>query len=423
MTIIKQRAVTEKGHQRNLRAYINDDKKVLLRDSQNMEDCKNLNRWATFMEETRKAFGHDKAARRVRDKKTGELVQAKNTIMYHQILAFLPDECDINGGKLSPEDCMRYAKEYVRRHYPNQQVVLALHNEYCKEDKTHRYAVHMVINRSDLSTGKRLAEGLSKSAKVERASRIRKMDKAWGLKQVERDERNSSVHKKQPSKVEKEIEGRGGKSYKTNLRELCRIAAERSQDIYEYREMLEGWGVDTQFRKGRLYVTDTDNSKYSFSLAKLDADLNQNGLNRTFRANVVADIREKGRQAHEERVAVEAERQRVTGIRDAYLEEMRKTYLDYRKKAHGLEGTALAAFPKLELKRPPKEVVDDPEVKRLWLAYRRGADELRVEMASEVPYARKPKKGGGTSGSGSQPRREAPSMGKDERGHERTDVR
>ena len=130
MTIIKQRAVTERGHQRNLRAYINDDKKVLLRDSQNMEDCKNLNRWATFMEETRKAFGHDKAARRVRDKKTGELVQAKNTIMYHQILAFLPDECDINGGKLTPEDCMRYAKEYVQRHYPNQQVVLALHNEY-----------------------------------------------------------------------------------------------------------------------------------------------------------------------------------------------------------------------------------------------------------------------------------------------------
>lgn len=423
MTIIKQRAVTEKGHQRNLRAYINDDKKVLLRDSQNMEDCKNLNRWATFMEETRKAFGHDKAARRVRDKKTGELVQAKNTIMYHQILAFLPDECDINGGKLTPEDCMRYAKEYVQRHYPNQQVVLALHNEYCKEDKTHRYAVHMVINRSDLSTGKRLAEGLSKSAKVERASRIRKMDKAWGLKQVERDERNSSVHKKQPSKVEKEIEGRGGKSYKTNLRELCRIAAERSQDIYEYREMLEGWGVDTQFRKGRLYVTDTDNSKYSFSLAKLDADLNQNGLNRTFRANVVADIREKGRQAHEERMAVEAERQRVIGIRDAYLEEMRKTYLDYRKKAHGLEGTALAAFPKLELKRPPKEVVDDPEVKRLWLAYRRGADELRVEMASEVPYARKPKKGGGTSGSGSQQRRDTQSIGKSERTPERPDVR
>ena len=277
MTIIKQGGVSSKSHQRNLRAYINDDKKVLLRDSQNMEECKDLKRWASYMERTRKTFGHDKAARRIRDRKTGELKEAKNTVLFHQIVAFLPDECDLNGGKLTPEDCMRYARDYVGTYYPNQEVVFALHNEYCKEDKTHRYAVHIVINRSDLSTGKRLDEGRGKEAKVRRASRIRKMDKAWGLKQVERDERNSSVHKKQPSKVEKEIEGRGGESYKMNLRELCRLAADRAENIYEYREMLEGWGVDTQFRKGKLYVTDTDNSKYSFSLASLDADLNANG--------------------------------------------------------------------------------------------------------------------------------------------------
>ena len=35
MTIIKQRAVTEKGHQKNLRAYINDDRKVLLLSTPN----------------------------------------------------------------------------------------------------------------------------------------------------------------------------------------------------------------------------------------------------------------------------------------------------------------------------------------------------------------------------------------------------
>lgn len=301
MTIIKQRAVTENGHQRNLRAYINDDKKVLLRDSQNMDGCTNIKRWATFMETTRRRFGHDKASRMVRDKKTGELRQSRNTIMYHQILAFLPDECDINGGKLTPEECMAYAKEYAAKFYPNQQVVFALHNEYCKEDKTHRYAVHMVINRSDIQTKKRLNEGRGQKAKVERASRIRKMDKAWGLKQVERDERNSSVHKKQPSKVEKEIEGRGGESYKMNLRELCRLAADKAENIYEYREMLEGWGVDTQFRKGRLYVTDTDNSKYSFSLAKLDADLNANGLEERFLQNVEADIEAKGAEIAEAR--------------------------------------------------------------------------------------------------------------------------
>ena len=80
MTIIKQGGVSSKSHQRNLRAYINDDKKVLLRDSQNMEECKDLKRWASYMERTRKTFGHDKAARRIRDRKTGELKEAKNTV-------------------------------------------------------------------------------------------------------------------------------------------------------------------------------------------------------------------------------------------------------------------------------------------------------------------------------------------------------
>ena len=130
MTIIKQSGVSSKSHQQNLRAYINDDRKVLLRDSQNMEHCVNIKRWATFMEATRKRFGHNKSARHVRDKETGELVEAKNTIMLHQILAFLPEECDINGGKLTPKDCMRYAKEYVAKYYPHQEVVFALHIEY-----------------------------------------------------------------------------------------------------------------------------------------------------------------------------------------------------------------------------------------------------------------------------------------------------
>lgn len=388
MTIVKQTGVSSKSHQKNLRSYINDDRKVLLRDSQNLEHCTNIKRWATFMEATRKRFGHNKAARHIRDKKTGELVEAKNTIMLHQILAFLPEECDINGGKLTPEDCMRYAKEYVATYYPHQEVVMALHNEYCRADKTHRYAVHIVINRSDLETGKRLDEGRGQQAKIKRASRVRKMDAEWGLKQVERDKRNSAIHKKQPSKIEREIEARGGESYKTNLRELCRIAAERARNIYEYRELLDGWGVDTQFRNGRMYVTDRDNARYSFSVRKLDADLDSTGLKQAFRANVVATIREKGEQVAAARQAEAAERERIAALKASYLKEIESTYLGYRRKAHSLEGTELEKFPKLKLSRPPEEVANDPEVRRTILAYWRGADELRVEMASKVPYAR-----------------------------------
>lgn len=415
ITIIKQTGVSSKSHQKNLRAYINDDRKVLLRGSQNMEHCTNIKRWATFMEATRHRFGHDRSSRHIRDKKTGELVEARNTIMFHQILAFLPEECDLNGGRLAPEDCLRYAKEYAATYYPHQEVVFAVHNEYCKADRTHRYAVHMVINRSDLETGNRLDEGRGKVAKMRRASRVRALDAEWGLKQVERDEANSAIHKRQPSKVEKEIEARGGRSYKTNLRELCQIAAERAENIYEYRELLEGWGVATEFRGGRMYATDTDHDRYSFSVSKLDADLGPEGLARAFDANLDAHLREEGRAILAERQAQAAEAARIQGVKVGYLKDIEGAYLAYRRKAHSMKGTELGAFPKFRLPKPPEEVAKDPEVQRTILAYWRGADELRVKMASEVPYVRKghtsaPK----SSGSGGRPEERAES-GREER--------
>ena len=52
---------------KNLRGYINDDRKVILRDSLNMDGCTNPKRWAHHMWMTREAYGHNKAARRVRD--------------------------------------------------------------------------------------------------------------------------------------------------------------------------------------------------------------------------------------------------------------------------------------------------------------------------------------------------------------------
>ena len=383
MTVIKQQSVTESSHQKHLRDYINNDKKVLLRDEQNMAGCHDLKQWASFMSRTRDRYGHNKSARKSRDKETGEVIKAKNTILYHQVLAFLPDECDVNGGRLKPEDCMRFAKEYASRYYPNQQIVFALHKEHCKEDHTYRYAIHMVINRSNIVTGKRLAEGTGAQAKRNRANRVRTMDKEWGLQQVEEGVRNSKVHAKQPSKIEKEIESRGVRSYKTNLRELCRIAAQRATNLVEYRELLEGWGVDTQFRRGRMYVTDTDNARYSFSVTKLDASLNPEGLERAFRNNAAGNSANGA--------------DRTETVRAEYLSGIRDAYLAYRRQAQSMEGTTLSMFPKLKLHRPPEEIAGDPEVRRTILAYWRGADELRVKLASDVPYARRQEKHGETT--------------------------
>lgn len=407
MTIIKQTGVQSAGHMKNLRAYINDDKKVLLRDNLNMDGCTNPNRWMHHMFLTREMFGHNKAARRVRDKETGELKQAKNTVLYHQILAFNPDECDLNGGTLTPEDCMRYAKEYVGRHYPNQQIVMALHNEYCKEDKTRRYAVHIVINRSDLSTGKRLDEGRGREAKARRAGRVREMDREWGLKQVVRDERNSHVHKKQPSKVEKALAARGVDSYKTNLRELCRLAAEDAESIFDYRETLESWGVETAFRGERIYVTDTDNNRYSFSVAKLDADLGMERLSDTFGRNAVRrEIHEKGLEAVGARKAVDDERERTEQAKSDYLSDIRRRYREYRETVRGMEGSAIEEIPKLRFPRPAPEIANDPEVKRVTLACWRGGDEMRLEMSSKA-VTKKKKVGGNAGASGAGQSRSA----------------
>lgn len=134
MTVIKQKSVSSDRYAKNVRKYING-KHALARDGWNIE-CDKY--WFSKMAMTRKVFHHDKPSR----------AGAKNVTILHQILAFLPEECSCNGGKMTPEKCMSYAKEWVAQHYQNQQVIFALHEESDKAGK--RYAVHMAINRTDL---------------------------------------------------------------------------------------------------------------------------------------------------------------------------------------------------------------------------------------------------------------------------------
>lgn len=182
-----------------------------------------------------------------------------------------------------------------------------------------------------------------------------------------------------------------------NLRELCRIAAERSQDIYEYREMLEGWGVTVSDGARGMLIGDSDAPQFAARpLAEMCPELGGDGLHKAFRDNIASDIRERGRRVLAEREAARAEAEHVAGIRDAYLSDIRAAYLDYRKSAHAMEGTPLSEFPKLKMPRPPKEVRDDQEVKRAYLGYRHKADDLRLGLASGVPK----KRGGGHGGGG-----------------------
>ena len=192
-----------------------------------------------------------------------------------------------------------------------------------------------------------------------------------------------------------------------NLRELCRLAADKAENIYEYREMLEGWHVTVAERWGDLLIGDGDDLSFEPTpLSGMCPELTPEGLEERFLRNVEADIERKGAEIEAEYRAAEAERQRITGIRDAYLSDMRSAYLGYRKRAHGLEGAPLGEFPRLRLPSPPKEVRNDPEVKRMFLQYRYKADELRLGLASGVPKKKTGGHGsGGASAQGQEQRR------------------
>lgn len=378
VTIIKQTTVSSSKHARNLRDYI-DGKEAVLRG------CLNVvreGRWFNEMAETRARAGHDRPSRK----------GARSALVVHQVLAFLPEEADMNGGPMTPGRCEAYAREYASLRYGDHQVAYALHRERCEADGTERYAVHLAINVTDLSTGRRLHEGRSAQAKRDRARTVRELDAKWGLHQVEKDVPNSKIHRQQPQRqgIEKRIidraKARGidpeDASYKYNLRELCRLFRNSATSLGEYRAMLAEWGVETEVRDGKVYVIDTDNRKHAFSLARLDRSLTANALETAFERNdsearmavLEKEVREKQRQI-----------ERYAGIRRDYLDAVAERYRDYRELVRDGKGARLADIPQFKIPRPPAALAKDMGVKRAALSYAFKADELRAKLASDAP--------------------------------------
>ena len=224
MTAVKQIAITSRSHLKSLRGYLdrsNERHEVIDMDSQHLSDPVG---WEREFDRTREAYGHNAPG------KAG----AKCTYCYHQVIAFNPSECDLNGGRLTARDCMDFVREWVERYYPNQEAVWALHREHCAADGTDRWAVHVAINRTDLATGKRLDEGRAARQKTLHASRMRDMDGRWGLAQMERGARNSPHHARQRSRGEQRAREAGlarSSGFETDLDHVRRVVRESVQEV------------------------------------------------------------------------------------------------------------------------------------------------------------------------------------------------
>lgn len=218
MTAVKQVSVCSERHLRNIKAYLDWNRdKVLAHDTQNIisED-----RWFEEMHATRAQLDHNRAG------KAG----ARCTYMQHVTLNFNPDECSCNGGKMTPELCMDYARDYIQARYPDHECVIVLHQEHCKSDGTDRMAAHVAVNRSNLVTGLRLNEGPARAAARARAETVRALDEKYGLRQLERGRANSRVHGRQPCAAERDM-ARKGQAERSENERVRRAVARRVEEV------------------------------------------------------------------------------------------------------------------------------------------------------------------------------------------------
>lgn len=218
MTAIKQVSVHSARHLKNVESYLDWHRdKALAHDTFNIID---EDRAFIEMDETRRSAGHDVPGK----------ANSRWTPMEHQVVAFNADECSCNGGKMTPELCMEYAREYVRTRYEDYESVLVLHLERCASDNTDRYCCHIAINRSNILSGLRLDEGPARQAARARVATIRALDEKYGLKQLERGKANSRVHGRQPGSAERDM-ARKGQAERSENERVRRTVAKRIEEV------------------------------------------------------------------------------------------------------------------------------------------------------------------------------------------------
>lgn len=236
MTMVKTKAVASARHAANVERYLNDERAVA-RETLNVVRPE---RWADEMARTRAAYGHDAPSR----------AGAACTVMYHQVLAWLPDDCDMHGGPMTAEACMAYAREWCVREYPDQEVAIALHRERAANDGTERWAAHLAVNRTCLETGLRYNPGLGHVAASHRARLAREMDAERGLTPT-RKGRVSRVHERQAPQPVREMRARGEVTWRDKLAEMVRKSVEQACTLDELCDDLAAAGVTVRTRGRR----------------------------------------------------------------------------------------------------------------------------------------------------------------------------
>lgn len=161
---------------RFVQEYLEKDNRALARDFLELEesDSRSNMSWSAQMDETREAYGNNRSI-------NGHKTRTYN----HYILS--PDPKD----GIELEDLRAYATEWASKSFPGFQVAIVYHNDSNERLRNGEKGIlhaHLVVNNTNLDTGKRLAPWLTAS-RVQTISRLAQdMAKERGWRAFEWDE-------------------------------------------------------------------------------------------------------------------------------------------------------------------------------------------------------------------------------------------
>ena len=294
-----------------IQAYVDKESRAIGHDFLNIKPADQAD-WARAMDTTRTRFGNDREHRGLR------------AVTYRHFVVS-PDPAD----KVDLDTLRDLALAWAEANFADYQVAITYHDD----NKNHIPHAHIVVNNTNLNTGKRLhfttreakaladnlqtlamERGLRHFANVEgeetHPENVNKLAD-WirnraGVSRTSPD-RRPSAQREIISKSEREARARGAKLWKADIRDKVLVAMWLSDGTEPgFAAELEKLGVHADFREGNVLYTEIGAETHKVTSTRLGTDFGREGLIRiatvaALRIALTAEGREKIR-AHAAKV-------------------------------------------------------------------------------------------------------------------------
>jgi hypothetical protein len=206
-----------------IRRYLERGGRALAVDLLNLGDPALCEDWAAEMDRTRRLAGNDRAwgSRRARTFK-------------HYVVSPSPED-DIG------LDALReLAIEWARRSFPDHEVAIVYHDD----NQNHVPHAHVVVNSTNLETGRRLQDPDPGALNGSLQEVSRELGLSHFSGRVDGGPRTDDhTQRRAEGRQERGISGRGGYSWVTDIRSRVAVARDTSTTEREFLRALEGLGV------------------------------------------------------------------------------------------------------------------------------------------------------------------------------------